>query len=79
MYKYSDLVNKKVLITGASGDIGLAICEKFLEQKCTVYALYKSNVEPLIALKGNHANGNLLNILPCDLTSQKEVTALCER
>ncbi|WP_334642494.1 SDR family NAD(P)-dependent oxidoreductase [Klebsiella aerogenes] len=79
MYKYNDLASKKVLITGASGDIGLAICGKFLEQKCIVYALYKSNDEPLLALKENHANGDLLHILPCDLTNREEVVALCER
>ncbi len=43
MYKYNDLNEKTVLVTGASGDIGLGICEKYLEQNCDVYALYKSN------------------------------------
>lgn len=40
MYNYNDLVDKTVLVTGASGDIGHAICCKFLEQGCVVYALY---------------------------------------
>lgn len=79
MYSYSDLAHKKVLVTGASGDIGLAICAKYLEQECTVYALYKSNVEPLLALKENHSAGSRLHIIACDLASQHEVIALCER
>ncbi|MGS0065855.1 3-oxoacyl-ACP reductase, partial [Escherichia coli] len=29
MYKYNDLNEKTVLVTGASGDIGLGICEKY--------------------------------------------------
>ena len=40
MYNYNDLADKTVLVTGASGDIGLAICTKFLEQKCIVFAVY---------------------------------------
>ncbi|MGR7571030.1 SDR family oxidoreductase [Klebsiella aerogenes] len=78
MYNYNDLIGKKVLVTGASGDIGLAICGKFLEQKCTVYALYKTNAGSLLSLKENHIAGELLHILPCDLSKQDEVIALCE-
>lgn len=53
MYTYNDLANKMVLITGASGDIGLAICDGFLGQQCTVFALYNSSPGALNELKNN--------------------------
>lgn len=79
MYKYNDLANKVVLITGASGDIGLSICTQFLEQGCTVYALYNSNPTTLIDLKERHTYGDKLHALQCDLASQDEISALCDR
>ncbi len=57
MYNYKDLVDKIVLVTGASGDIGHAICGKFLEQGCVVYALYCTNKAQLIELQKNHPAG----------------------
>lgn len=33
MYQYNDLADKRVLVRGASGDIGTAICEAFLQQQ----------------------------------------------
>ncbi|MDR0806399.1 MAG: SDR family oxidoreductase [Enterobacteriaceae bacterium] len=77
MYKYNDLIDKTVLVTGASGDIGLAICSKFLEQKCQVYALYKSNSSDLTELKNEHSQGDNLHILQCDLADKDAVTQLC--
>ena len=71
MYKYNDLNEKTVLVTGASGDIGLGICEKYLEQNCDVYALYKSNDVQLTALKASHPAG--------DLACPQSVSALCEQ
>ncbi|WLI78600.1 SDR family NAD(P)-dependent oxidoreductase [Kosakonia sp. H02] len=76
MYKYDDLNNKKVLVSGASGDIGLAICEKFLEQGCHVYALYKTHSAPLEDLKTQHSGGQRLNILQCDLADPDCVNQL---
>lgn len=77
MYNYKDLNEKTVLVTGASGDIGLGICAKYLEQNCDVYALYKSNATQLNALKANHPAGDRLHILQCDLADAQSVTALC--
>lgn len=77
MYKYNDLPGKKVLVTGASGDIGLGVCAKFLDQDCDVYALYKSNITPLAELKENHPGGKKLHIVQCDLACADSVTALC--
>ncbi|KFK94347.1 MULTISPECIES: SDR family NAD(P)-dependent oxidoreductase [unclassified Serratia (in: enterobacteria)] len=77
MYKYNDLIGKKVLVTGASGDIGLAVCSKFLEQQCQVYALYKSNSSELEDLKNTHPHGEKLSILQCDLADRNAVIELC--
>lgn len=76
MYKYSDLSNKTVLVSGASGDIGLAVCQQFLQQECQVYALYYRNGEKLSELKKNHPLGDRLYILQCDLSDGEAVTQL---
>lgn len=77
MYNYKDLVDKIVLVTGASGDIGHAICGKFLEQGCVVYALYCTNKAQLIELQKNHPAGKKLHLLQGDLSSQEDVSGLC--
>ena len=78
MYKYDDLFNKNVLVTGASGDIGLAICAKFLDQQCQVYALYNTNSAELMALKEKHPQGGNLHILQCNLANKNEIMSLCD-
>ncbi len=76
MYKYNDLKGKTVLISGASGDIGIAICEKFLEQGCEIYALYNTNADRLEELKANNSSGQRLNILQCDIADPEKVAIL---
>lgn len=76
MYTYSDLSNKTVLVSGASGDIGLAVCMQFLQQGCQVYALYYRHGEKLIELKNSHPQGDRLYILPCDLSDGEAVKEL---
>ncbi|MEN3801211.1 SDR family NAD(P)-dependent oxidoreductase [Aeromonas veronii] len=77
MYKYNDLNQKKVIVTGASGDIGLATCTKFLDQQCDVYALYKSNNTQLTELRERHPRGCKLHIQQCDLAELQSVKSLC--
>jgi len=77
MYKYSDLNEKTVLVTGASGDIGLEICAKYLDQNCNVYAVYKSNATQLMELRETHPAGKNLQLLQCDLGDAQSITALC--
>lgn len=76
MYTYKDLTCKNVLVSGASGDIGLAVCEKYLDQGCTVYALFKSNAEPLHLLSERHDNGHHLIPFRCDLANPENVSEL---
>lgn len=76
MYKYKDLIGKSVLITGASGDLGMAICESYLAQQCIIYALYKSNQAELHQLKESHPFGQNLHIVQCDLIEPTMISAL---
>lgn len=76
MYTYKDLTCKNVLVSGASGDIGLAVCEKYLDQGCTVYALFRSNAEPLRLLRERHDNCHRLITFQCDLANSENVSEL---
>ncbi|MBF7978701.1 SDR family NAD(P)-dependent oxidoreductase [Rahnella laticis] len=79
MYKFNDLADKNILVTGASGDIGLAVCAEYLNQQCQVFALYNSNASSLEALKNQHPDGSKLNIIQCDLSDKNAVSGLCQR
>lgn len=73
MFIYSDLNKKNVIITGANGDIGIAICQKYLEQNCIVYAIYYQNRNKLDKLKKESKYCNLLHILQCDINNSKSI------
>ncbi|MDR7341870.1 3-oxoacyl-[acyl-carrier protein] reductase [Pantoea alhagi] len=76
MYLYNDLNNKSVLVSGASGDIGLAVCRQFLQQQCRVYALYHLHGDALAELKQRHPQGERLDIIQCDLANAEAVKQL---
>lgn len=78
MVTYTDLAGKNVLITGASGDIGLALCRQYLRQQCQVWAVGKNNVEPLEKMQQSDVNGSNLHVLRCDITQREEVNQLAE-
>jgi len=71
--------NKTALVTGASGDIGLAIVEKLLSLGCTVFATYQRNRATLDALVKEHPYGNALHISSCDVTDTDDVQRLLGR
>lgn len=73
---YPDLNGKNVLVTGASGDIGLAICKKYLEQGATVYAIYHNDVSGLEKLEAKHPQGQALNIHQCNVSDIQSVDEL---
>lgn len=79
MYKYSDLKNKTVLVSGANGDTGRAICQQYLEQHAVVYALYETCAEQLHALKAEHPEGQNLHIVHCNLADPEAVAAIGAR
>ncbi len=76
MAVYSDLQGKVALVTGASGDIGLAVCIKFLADGCKVYATYNNNVERLAALADQQEYAGRLIALKCDITNADELDAV---
>lgn len=66
---YSDLTNKNVVVTGANGDIGIAICKEYLEQNCHVFAVYHQARNLLDKLKLESEHSNYLHILQCDINN----------
>ncbi|KAG2005757.1 hypothetical protein CC2G_002137 [Coprinopsis cinerea AmutBmut pab1-1] len=65
-----------VLVTGASGGIGLAIVKSFLEQGAKVTAQYNSNSLTLEPIKQQY--GSSVQSLKADLTKEDDVVSLFE-
>ncbi len=70
----SNLENQHVLITGASGGIGLATTKKFLQQKANVSAHYFTQQDQLKTVLDNYKSS--LNILYADLREEKDTKLL---
>ena len=66
---------KKVFITGASGGIGNAICEKFYQNSYSL-VLISSSEEKLEILKNKFGSENYY--YKCDLSDTKSITAIME-
>lgn len=79
MGMYSDLSGKNVLVTGASGDIGLAICQKYLDLGCHVYAIYQHDNSGLDKMKLSHPAADNLYILQCNISEKEQVKALADK
>jgi 3-oxoacyl-[acyl-carrier protein] reductase len=75
MAAYTDLQGKVALVTGASGDIGLAVCEKLLEDGCKLYATYNNNPARLGELQDQQKYAGRLVALKCDITNKDELTS----
>lgn len=78
MSHYPDIGGKNVVVTGASGDIGLAICEKYLEQQAKVFAIYHHDNSGLEKLKTSHPQGDNLHILQCNVADVSEASRLAD-
>lgn len=78
MSHYPDIGGKNVVVTGASGDIGLAICEKYLEQQAKVFAIYHHDNSGLEKLKTSHPQGDNLHILQCNVADVSEISSLAD-
>jgi 3-oxoacyl-[acyl-carrier protein] reductase len=79
MAAYLDLQGKVALVTGASGDIGLAVCQKLLEDGCKVYATYHNNPARLAGLTEQPEYEGRLLALKCDITDKASLEALMAR
>jgi len=69
-----DLSGKHILITGASGGIGIVTSQMFLDEGARVTGTFKSSEESLKKLKAKYPDS--LNILRVDQTSEEEVRSL---
>ncbi|HBO24350.1 MAG TPA: 3-oxoacyl-ACP reductase [Providencia sp.] len=76
MFIYSDLNKKNVVVTGANGDMGLAICAKYLEQGCNVYAIYHRFRDSLDELQLKNKNSHCLYIKQCNIKDDNSINEL---
>ena len=67
---------KKVLLTGASGGLGLYLAEVLLKNDYFVYLHYCTNATSLLSLKTEYPNQ--CEIVKADFQDFKEVTSFCE-
>jgi NAD(P)-dependent dehydrogenase (short-subunit alcohol dehydrogenase family) len=68
------LINKHVLVTGASGGIGIQTVKALLKEKCKVSASYHSNKRQLNQLSENYPDS--LNVVKADVKKEEEIAAL---
>jgi NAD(P)-dependent dehydrogenase (short-subunit alcohol dehydrogenase family) len=71
------LEGRHILITGASGGIGIVTAQMCLEEGAKVTGTYRSSEESLQKLKAEYPNS--LNIIRVDQTSEEEVRSLFDR
>ena len=67
---------KKVLLTGASGGLGLYLAKALLKNDYFVYLHYCTNATFLLSLKKEYPNQ--CEIVKADFQDFKEVTSFCE-
>lgn len=71
------LEGRHILITGASGGIGLVTARMFLEENAKVTGTYRSSDESLRELEAEYSDS--LNIIRVDQTSEDEVQNLFDK
>jgi len=80
-----DEAGKTALITGANGDIGIAVVEKFLALDYKVFAVYQQNRDRLDALLARLGDARqdgafaALQIFQCDISCANDVEKLLAR
>jgi len=76
---YQNLINKVVMVTGASSGLGEALARKFASNACTVY-MGARNYDKLksIADEINNANGRAIAV-PLDVTKPEQVEEAAKR
>ena len=69
---------KTVIVTGASGDIGRAICKAYFKEGYAVAAVYNSGMESALSLKNEllSLDCGRIEIFKCDLKSEEDIISL---
>ena len=70
---------KNILITGASGGIGIEIAKHFAKENNHLFLVYHQNNSQLKLLQKTCSNDCFIDIFKCDLTNEKEVENLVEK
>jgi 3-oxoacyl-[acyl-carrier protein] reductase len=76
MFGRGNFEGKVALVTGASGNLGVAIVEKLLSLDCRIVATYQSNRVALDKVLEEHPQKKLLTVRRCDITNADEVSSL---
>lgn len=69
--------DRNILITGASGDIGIALAENFLAKGYFVIGHYAHNRKPLRDLQKKYPKN--VALIECDFTQPKKITVFWEK
>lgn len=76
---YEDLEGKVALITGGSGDIGLAAIEELAKQRCRVYFTYNSSKEQAESVVAKlQQDGQEVVARQCNIQDKKQVRELVD-
>ena len=70
---------KNILITGASGGIGIEIAKSLAEKGNKLFLVYHQNDAPVQMLKQNNTKNCEIEIFKCDLTNTTSVKNLVDK
>lgn len=70
---------KNILITGASGGIGIAVAKALAKKSNNLFLVYHQNQAPIKMLKKTNSKNCNIEILKCDLTDEQSVVELVEK